>query len=472
VTATDPSSVPATRIERDSMGEMDVPADALYGASTQRAVLNFPISGRPFPRGFLRAMGLVKQAAAETNRELGLLDADVADAIASAAAEVARGDHDRHFPIDVYQTGSGTSTNTNFNEVIAHLASDRLGGRAVHPNDHVNRCQSSNDTIPTAMQLAGALAIEERLLPGLERLRAALDAKADEFWPIVKTGRTHLQDATPIRLGQEFRGYAGQVEEAIRRATAARDELLAIPLGGTAVGTGINAHPDFPQRAAARLADLTGLAVRETPNHYHAQAALDAVIAAHGGLRTVALGLWKIGSDVRLMGMGPRAGLAELALPETQPGSSIMPGKVNPVIVESLTMVVARVVGNDATIGFAQTGSLLELNVMMPVAAVALLESAELLGATAGNFAERTIEGLAATERGPALVEQGLMLATALAPVIGYDEAAKLAKEALRSGRTIRDLATERGIAADRLDEILDPASMTEPGLGGGPAGG
>jgi fumarate hydratase class II len=322
------------------------------------------------------------------------------------------------------------------------------------------------------MQLAGALAIEERLLPGLERLRAALDAKADEFWPVVKTGRTHLQDATPIRLGQEFRGYTGQVEEAIRRATAARDELLAIPLGGTAVGTGINTHPEFPRRAAAVLADLTGLPVRETPNHYHAQAALDAVIAAHGGLRSVALGLWKIGSDVRLMGMGPRAGLAELALPETQPGSSIMPGKVNPVIVESLTMVVARVVGNDATIGFAQTGSLLELNVMMPVAAVALLESAELLGATAGNFAERTIDGLAATERGPALVEQGLMLATALAPVIGYDEAAKLAKEALRSGRTIRDLATERGIAADRLDEILDPASMTEPGLSGGPAGG
>ncbi len=454
------------------MGEMEVPADALYGASTQRAVLNFPISGRPFPRGFLRAMGLVKQAAAETNAALGLLDAPVAGAIAEAAAEVARGDHDAHFPIDVYQTGSGTSTNTNFNEVIARLASRRLGGGTVHPNDDVNRCQSSNDTIPTAMQLAGALAIEESLLPGLEQLRAALDEKADQFWPVVKTGRTHLQDATPIRLGQEFRGYAGQVEEAIRRATAARDELLSVPLGGTAVGTGINAHAEFAATAAARLSRLTGLDVRETANHFHAQATLDAVIAAHGGLRAVALGLWKIANDVRLMGMGPRAGLAELALPETQPGSSIMPGKVNPVIVESLTMVVARVVGNDATIGFAQTGSLLELNVMMPVAAVSLLESAELLGAAAANFAERTVEGLEATDRGPQLVEQGLMLATALAPMIGYDDAAMLAKEALRTGRTIRELAAERGIAPDRLDQILDPARMTEPGLGDGPAGG
>ncbi|HVL54314.1 MAG TPA: class II fumarate hydratase [Vitreimonas sp.] len=461
-----------TRIERDSMGEMDVPADALYGASTQRAVLNFPISGRPFPRRFLRAMALVKQAAAETNAELGLLDPDVARAVAEAAREVADGHHDAHFPIDVYQTGSGTSTNTNFNEVIARLASRRLDGRTVHPNDDVNRCQSSNDTIPTAMQLAGALAIEEALLPALDALRTALDAKADEFWPVVKTGRTHLQDATPIRLGQEFRGYAGQVEEAARRARAARDELLSVPLGGTAVGTGINAHPGFAASATGRLAAMTRLDVREAPNHFHAQASLDAVIAAHGGLRAVALGLWKIGSDVRLMGMGPRAGLAEIALPETQPGSSIMPGKVNPVIVESLTMVVARVVGNDATIGFAQTGSLLELNVMMPVAAVSLLESAELLGAAATNFSARTVEGLRATERGPELVEQGLMLATALAPVIGYDEAAKLAKEAFATGRTIRQLAEDRGIEPARLDELLDPTAMTEPGLPGHSPGG
>ena len=456
------------------MGEMEVPADALYGASTQRAVLNFPISGQRFPRRFLAALALIKRAAAETNADLGLLPPDRARAMAEAAAEVAEGRWDDQFPIDVYQTGSGTSTNTNFNEVIARLATQRLGEGAtrVHPNDEVNRCQSSNDTIPTAMQLAGAIAIEEALLPALERLRAALDAKATEFWPVVKTGRTHLQDATPIRLGQEFRGYAGQVEESIRRVRAARDELLVVPLGGTAVGTGINAHPEFASRACSRLSELTGVRVRETGNHFHAQASLDAVIAAHGGLRTVALALWKVASDVRLMGMGPRAGLAELALPETQPGSSIMPGKVNPVIVESLTMVVARVVGNDATIGFAQTGSLLELNVMMPVAAVSLLESIELLAASARNFAQRTVEGLRATDRGPALVEQGLMLATALAPEIGYDAAAALAKEALKTGRTIRELAAERGIAADRLDELLDPASMTEPGLGGGPAGG
>jgi fumarate hydratase class II len=470
---TESTTAGATRIERDSMGEMAVPADALYGASTQRAVLNFPISGQPLPRRFIRALALIKQAAAEANAELGLLPADVASAIAASAAEVADGSHDADFPIDVYQTGSATSTNTNMNEVVASLASARLGdGRRVHPNDDVNKCQSSNDTIPTALQLSAAVAIAEELLPALEALRAALAAKADELWPVVKTGRTHLQDATPIRLGQEFRGYAGQVEESIRRARAAQDELLSVPLGGTAVGTGINAHQEYAGRATARLSALTGLDVRETANHFHAQATIDAAIAAHGAIRTIGLSLWKIGSDVRLMGMGPRAGLAEIALPETQPGSSIMPGKVNPVIVESLTMVVARVVGNDATIGFAQTGSLLELNVMLPVTAVALLESITLLAAAARNFADRCVAGITATSRGPELVEQGLMLATALAPEIGYDAAAALAKEALKSGRTIRELATEHGIAPVRLDELLDPAAMTEPGIGGGPAGG
>jgi fumarate hydratase, class II len=464
---------PATRTERDSMGELAVPSDALYGASTQRAVLNFPISGQRFPRRFIRALALVKLAAAETNGELGLLAPEVAAAIASAAATVADGDHDAQFPIDIYQTGSGTSTNTNMNEVVAHLASTRLGeGRRVHPNDDVNKGQSSNDDIPTALQLSAAMAIEEVLIPALVHLQDALAAKAEEFWPVIKTGRTHLQDATPIRLGQEFQGYAGQVEEAIRRVQAARDELLTVPLGGTAVGTGINAHPEFAARTCARLTELLALPVREAPNHFHAQASLDVPIAAHGAIRTTALGLWKIGSDIRLMGMGPRAGLAELALPETQPGSSIMPGKVNPVIIESLTMVVARVVGNDATIAFAQTGSLLELNVMLPVTAVALLESIELLGAATANLADRTVEGLAATERGPALVEQGLMLATALAPVIGYDEAAALAKEALKSGRTIRELALERGMAPDELDRLLDPAAMTAPGVGGGSGGG
>ena len=463
-----------TRIERDSMGEMAVPADARYGASTQRAVINFPISGQRFPRPFIRALALIKGAAAETNEALGLIDPDVARAIAGAAAEVADGAYDDQFPIDVYQTGSGTSTNTNANEVIANLATERLGPGAprVHPNDHVNKCQSSNDVIPTALQLSAAIEIEERLLPALETLRAALAAKADELWPVVKTGRTHLQDATPIRLGQEFLGYAGQLEESIRRARAAQAELLSVPLGGTAVGTGINAHPEYARRAVARLSEMTGLPVRESHNHFHAQATLDAAIAAHGAIRTIALSLWKIGSDVRLMAMGPRAGIAEIALPETQPGSSIMPGKVNPVIVESLTMVVARVVGNDATVAFGQTGSFLELNVMLPVTAVALLESIALLAAAARNFADRAVTGLTATDRGPALVEQGLMLATALAPEIGYDAAAALAKEAFKSGRTIRDLAAERGIAPDRLDELLDPAAMTEPGLGTGARGG
>src|SRR5881392_3594844 len=391
-----------TRVERDSMGEMEVPADAYYGASTQRAVLNFPISGDPMPRRFIRALGLVKRAAAQTNRELGLLPRRRARAIAAAAQEVIDGKLDEQFPIDVYQTGSGTSTNTNANEVIANRATEIIGGergsKLVHPNDHVNLCQSSNDVIPTAIQLAAAMAIQDELLPALDVLRGSLAAKAEEFWPVVKTGRTHLQDATPIRLGQEFRGYAGQVEESIRRARAAQGELLTVPLGGTAVGTGINAHPEFAARACRRLAQLTGLEIREAGNHFHAQASLDAVIAAHGGIRSIALALWKIASDVRLMGTGPRAGLGEIALPETQPGSSIMPGKVNPVIVESLTMVVARVIGNDATIAFCQTGSFLELNVMMPVAAVSLLESISLLAASADNFAERCVRGLEATE--------------------------------------------------------------------------
>jgi fumarate hydratase class II len=458
------------------MGEMQVPAGAYYGASTQRAVLNFPISGQRFPRRFIRALGLVKRAAAEANRELGLLEPRIAEAIVAAAQEVADGKLDDHFPIDIYQTGSGTSTNTNANEVIAARASEMLTGgreqRVVHPNDHVNICQSSNDVIPTAMQLAAALAIEEELLPGLHRLQAALAAKATEFMPIVKTGRTHLQDATPIRLGQEFRGYAGQVEEALERARRAQSQLLRVPLGGTAVGTGINAHRDYPGLASRRLAEIVGLPVSETTNHFWAQATLDAVIGAHGDLRTVAASLWKIASDIRLMGMGPRAGLAELALPETQPGSSIMPGKVNPVIVESLTMVVARVLGNDATITFSQTGSFLELNVMMPVTAVALLESVELLGRSAANFAERCVEGLQATERAAGLVEAGLMLATAFSPLVGYEEAAKMAKQALKEGRTIREVARERGFSEAELDEILDPAKLTEPGLEAGAGGG
>ena len=458
------------------MGEMEVPADAYYGASTQRAVLNFPISGQPFPRRFIRALGMVKRAAAQTNQDLGLLPRRRARAISAAAQEVIDGKLDDQFPIDVYQTGSGTSTNTNANEVIANRATEILGGergsKLVHPNDHVNMCQSSNDVIPTAIQVAAALAIDEELVPALERLQRALEAKSREFWPLVKTGRTHLQDATPIRLGQEFRGYAGQVEESVRRARAAIDELGRLPLGGTAVGTGINSHPQYARIATARLAKATRLPLRETPNHFHAQATLDALVAAHGGLRTIGTSLWKIGSDIRLMGTGPIAGLGELRLPETQPGSSIMPGKVNPVIIESLLMVIARVYGNDATVVVAgQAGSLFELNVMMPVAAVATLESITLLAAAARNFSERCVEGLQATERGPELVERSPMLATALNPVIGYDEAAKLAKESIRTGRSIRQLARAKGVAEKQLNKVLDLGKMTKPGLEG-PGGG
>jgi len=463
-------------MEKDSMGEMEVPADAYYGASTQRAVLNFPISGQPFPRRFIRALGMVKKAAAQTNRELGLLSRRRARAIAAAAQEVIDGTLDGQFPIDIYQTGSGTSTNTNANEVIANRANEILGGvkgsKVVHPNDHVNLCQSSNDVIPTAIQLSAAMAIKDELIPALEQLRKALDAKSHEFWPLVKTGRTHLQDATPIRLGQEFRGYAGQMEESVRRARAAIEELARVPLGGTAVGTGLNSHPQYARLASVRLAKATGIPVRETSNHFHAQATLDVMVATHGALRTIATSLWKIGSDVRLMGTGPIAGLGELRLPETQPGSSIMPGKVNPVIVESLTMAIARVYGNDLTVTICgQSGSLFELNVMMPVAGVATLESIALLAASSRNFAERCIDGLQATDRGPELVERSPMLATALNPVIGYDEAAKIAKESIRTGRSIRQLARGRGVSEPALTKVLDLGKMTKPGLEG-PGGG
>jgi fumarate hydratase class II len=458
------------------MGEMEVPANAYYGASTQRAVLNFPISGQPFPRRFIRALGLIKKAAAESNTELGLLSQRRARAIARAAQEVIDGKLDDQFPIDVYQTGSGTSTNTNANEVIGNRATEILGGKPgsklVHPNDHVNLGQSSNDVIPTAIQVSWAVAITDELVPALELLQKSLEAKSVEFWPVIKTGRTHLQDATPIRLGQEFKGYAGQVEESIRRAKAAVDELARVPLGGTAVGTGLNAHPRYARLTTARLAKATGIRIRETRNHFHAQATLDVLVASHGALRTIAVSLSKIGSDIRLMGTGPVAGLGELRLPETQPGSSIMPGKVNPVIVESLTMVVARVLGNDLTVTISgQAGSLFELNVMMPVAAVTGLESITLLAASARNFRERLVEGLQATERGPELVERSPMLATALNPVIGYDEAAKIAKESIRTGQSIRELARAKGVSEAQLDKVLDLGKMTKPGLEG-PGGG
>jgi fumarate hydratase, class II len=460
----------ATRIERDSMGEMPVPADAYYGASTMRAVINFPISSLCFPRSFIRALGLIKQAAARVNTELGLLDRDVAAAIEAAAAEVAEGKWDGQFVIDVFQSGSGTSTNMNANEIIARRATEILRDegkeRRVHPNDDVNLCQSSNDVIPTAIRTAALLSIRDDLRPALSDLKASLDEKAKEFWDVIKTGRTHLQDATPIRLGQEFLGYSGQIERGLKRLDQASEELAELPLGGTAVGTGINCHPKFPAGAASVLADLTGLALRETDNHFYAQSNIDGLAAASGVLRTLALSLTKIADDMRWMGSGPRAGLGELELPEVQPGSSIMPGKVNPVIAESLLQLCAHVLGNDAAFVVAAQGSHFELNMMLPVAAHHLLESVDLLAAGTRNFNERCVRGLRATSRGPDLLDSGLALATALAPRIGYDAAAAVAKEAARTGEAVLPVALRQTeLTEAELRKLLDPAGMVEPGL-------
>lgn len=468
----------ATRIERDSMGPMEVPANAYYGASTQRAVLNFPISGQRFPRKFIRALGLIKLAAAEVNRDLGLLDARLADAIIQAAREVADGRFDDQFVVDIFQTGSGTSTNMNANEVIANRANEILGSplgsrKPVHPNDHVNICQSSNDVIPSAIHLAALIGIKEDLVPAIEKLRAELASKSQEFWPVIKTGRTHLQDATPIRLGQEFLGYAGQMERALRRLEYACQELSELALGGTAVGTGINAHPEFARRVCARLSQLAGVEVRETENHFQAQNSLDSVVMAHGALRTIAVSLLKICNDLRWMASGPRAGIFELLLPEVQPGSSIMPGKVNPVIPESVCQVAAQVIGNDGAIVIAGQSGNFELNVMMPVAASNLLHSIRILATSTANLADQCIRGLQATENGPMMVEKGIMLATALAPVTGYDAAADIAKTAFKTGRSVREVALDKtSLTPADLDRILDPAKMVEPGLTGGPGGG
>ncbi|MHB8573617.1 MAG: class II fumarate hydratase [Candidatus Dormibacteria bacterium] len=467
------------RLERDTMGELPVPASSYYGASTERARRNFPISSLRLPRHFIRALGLVKGHAALVNADLGLLDRALADAIFTAATEVADGRLDGEFVIDVFQTGSGTSTNMNANEVIANRAIELLGGergskKPVHPNDHINICQSSNDVIPTAIQLAALAGIQVDLLPALQHLEAALRRKSDEFWGVIKTGRTHIQDATPIRLGQEFLGFAGQVERGRRRLEEAARELAEVPLGGTAVGTGVNCHPEFPQRVCEQLSRTLGTTVSETSNHFQAQSTIDTLVQASAATRTVGVSLWEIGNNIRLLGCGPRAGIAEIALPEVQPGSSIMPGKVNPVIVESLTMVCAQVIGNDTTVMLSgQGGSFFELNVMMPVAAYNLLQSIELLAAGARNFADQCVSGITATDRGPALIEQGLMLATALAPEVGYDSAAAIAKEAFRSGRTVREVARDKtNLTEDDLTRILVAEKMTEPGLGGGPAGG
>ena len=460
-----PNNDPKVRIERDSMGPMEVPSEAYYGASTMRAVLNFPISRLRFSRSFIHALALIKGTAAEVNVELGLLNKSIGDSLARAAQEVAEGKFDQHFVLDIFQTGSGTSTNMNANEVIANRASELMGGvpgsRKVHPNDHVNICQSSNDVIPTAIHLAALVQIKDSLIPALENLNNALSEKSREFWPLVKTGRTHLQDATPIRLGQEFKGYAGQVERGIRRLKHAQEELAEVALGGTAVGTGVNAHPEFAGRVCQALSTATGVEIRETENHFQAQNTLDAVVEASAVLRTVAVSLTKIANDIRWLGSGPRAGLGELALPEVQPGSSIMPGKVNPVIAESVIQAAAQVMGNDLAILQSGQGSYFELNMMMPVAAHNLLESIDLLASSADNFSNQCIKGLKATDTGPQMVERGLMLGTALAPALGYDKAAQIAKEAAASGSTIREMALERTeLSAEDLDALLDPVQI------------
>jgi fumarate hydratase class II len=468
----------ATRIERDSMGEMTVPAEALYGASTARAVENFPIARRPLPREVIAAFGHLKAACAIANRDLGKLDAKRAEAIVAASEEVARNQHDVHFPVDVYQTGSGTSTNMNANEVIANLANIRLGfglgakGKegTVHPNDHVNMGQSSNDTFPTAMHIAGAIALRDRLQPAAKRLKEELSRKAAAWDSIVKTGRTHVMDATPIRMGQVFGGFASAAQYWLNNGSrCALDEMRTnMPIGGTAVGTGINTHPKFAAGVCAELSKRLGITFEEAEDHPEAQSLQNSVVQAHGHLKSGAVALSKIASDIRLMGSGPRCGIGELILPAIQPGSSIMPGKENPVICESAMQVACRVIGNDATITTANlggVGSIFELNVAMPVMIDAFLESVNLLANVCDVFVDKLLVGLKVNEQRCAeLVEQSLMNITPLAPVIGYENAAKVAKQAMAEGKTIRQIARELKLIDDaRLDELLDFDAMTRP---------
>lgn len=462
----------STRTEQDSLGPVEVPADAYYGAQTQRAIGNFPVSGERFPRPFIRALGLIKKAAAETNAELKLLEPRLAKAVAQAAGEVAEGRHDASFPLDVFQTGSATSTNMNANEVIANRAIEILGGtvgskKPVHPNDHVNLGQSSNDVIPTAAHLAALLEIHGRLLPALDTLHRSLAKKAKAFDGVVKLGRTHLQDATPVRLGQVFGGYATQIANGRRRVERAAEDLGELALGGTAVGTGLNRHPKFPELACKRLSKETGLALREAPDHFEAQGARDALVFASGALRTVAASLFKIANDIRFMASGPNAGLGEIFLPELQPGSSIMPGKVNPVLCEVATQVAAQVVGNDAAVAMGGATGNFELNVMIPVMIRNVLHSAHLLANTCDLFARRCVDGITANEkRCRDLAESSDMIVTGLAPHIGYDKAAGLAKEARKTGKTIRQLVTEGKLLPPAvIDKALDLRRMTEPGL-------
>ncbi len=456
------------RIEKDSLGEMKVPADALYGPQTQRAVENFPISGQRFGRRFVQALGIIKRSAAETNAELGNVDAEIADAIVTAAGEVADGRWDEEFVLDIYQTGSGTSTNMNTNEVVAHRATQlRDGDGSVHPNDHVNFGQSSNDVIPTAIHVSARVAIEEELLPAMDHMRAGLSEKAQAFDAVVKSGRTHLMDATPVRLGQEFAGYARQVEKGIARVRAAADELGELALGGTATGTGINTHPEFAARTIARISEATGIAFTEAVDHFEAQGAKDAAVNTAGALNTVATSFMKIADDIRWLGSGPTSGLHEISLPAIQPGSSIMPGKVNPVMSEAMMMVCARVMGNHTTITVAGSRGNFELNVMMPVLAHALLESITLLANIARAFTDRCVAGIEVNEeRCRQLLELNPSVATALNPYIGYDEAAIVAKESAKRGVSVRQVVRERELLPeDQIDDALDVRSMTEPGL-------
>jgi len=452
------------------MGPMNIPASAYYGAQTARAVENFPISNLRFPRSFIRALGLIKKHAALTNQELGGLKPQTADAIVKAAQEVADGKWDGEFVLDIFQTGSGTSTNMNANEVIANRAIELLGGKRgeklVHPNDHVNRGQSSNDVIPTTIHVAALEALERRLIPSLTKLETALQKKAAEFQDVLKIGRTHLQDATPIRLGQEFGGYASQIQHGVARLRATEKNLGELALGGTAVGTGINTHPEFARRTIARLGTEMGLDLREASDHFEAQGGRDAVVEASGMLKTVAVSLIKIANDIRLLGSGPRLGLGELKLPATQPGSSIMPGKVNPVMCEMVLQVCAQVLGNDAAITFSGSFGNFELNVMLPVMAHNLLESIELLATASDVFARRCVAGLEVDrEKCNSNLELSLSNCTILAPVIGYDKAAKIAKIAYETNRTVRQVAEEiSGLDKARLNELLDPAKQTAPG--------
>ena len=459
-----------TRIEKDSMGEMRVPSTAYYGAPTARAIENFPISGLRFPPSFIRMLGLVKWAASQANGELGAIDPPVSKAIGEAAKEVAANKLDAHFPVDIFQTGSGTSTKMNANEVIANRAAEisrkkKYQTRKIHPNDHVNHGQSSNDVIPTTIHLAAIDSIVHRLLPGLRHLHRALAEKSQAFSSVIKIGRTHLQDATPIGLGQEFSGYAQQIRLSISRVEHVIPVLGELAIGGTAVGTGLNTHSDFARRVIARLVSETGFPLTEARNHFEAQGAQDALVEASGAMKTVAVSMTKIANDIRWLGSGPRCGLGEIRLPETQPGSSIMPGKVNPVICESVLQVAAQVIGNDLSVTIGGQASIFELNMMMPVMGHNLLQSIELLGTSAENLASRCIEGIEADEeRCQALIEQSLAMCTSLAPEIGYDAAAALAKEAYRTGKTVREVGMARKVLPkERLDHLLDPAKMTKP---------